>query len=261
MTESRSLQMNSTGSVAKKVQSPIPTMTAYFANAEEKRQFLLDIFNRGAPDYDRMERLLGLGSGSWYRRQALQRAGLASKMSAVDVAVGTGLVAREAARIVGDAALVVGIDPSPGMLDNAKVPAGVRLMQGKAESIPLPDQSFDFLSMGYALRHISDLSVAFHEFHRVLKPGARICILEITSPKGRFAKLLLKWYMRGIVPFLGKMFARSAETERLWQYYWDTIDACVPPETVITTLQVAGFENVRRVVKQGIFSEYQAVRS
>jgi demethylmenaquinone methyltransferase/2-methoxy-6-polyprenyl-1,4-benzoquinol methylase len=245
---------------SKVVESPIPAMPAYFSNDEEKRKFLTGIFDRTAPDYDRMERLLGLGSGSWYRREALRRAGLGPGMSLVDVAVGTGLVAREAARIIGDPALIVGVDPSPGMLESAKVPAGVRLMRGKAEEIPLPDRSFDFLSMGYALRHISDLSAAFREFHRVLKPGGRVCILEITSPKGRFAKFMLKVYMRGIVPTLGRIFARSNATAELWRYYWDTIEACVPAEDVIATLRSSGFDDVRAVVSYGIFSEYQAIK-
>jgi demethylmenaquinone methyltransferase/2-methoxy-6-polyprenyl-1,4-benzoquinol methylase len=241
------------------VESPIPTMIAYYNNAEEKSQFLRDIFDRTAPDYDRMERLLGMGCGSWYRGQALRRAGLAPHMCVLDVAVGTGLIAREAAAIVQDPRLVVGIDPSPGMLMSAKVPDGVRLIEGKAEAIPFPSQSFDFLSMGYALRHITDLSTAFREFHRVLKPGARICILEITPPKNRIAKALLKTYMRTLVPSFGRLFTHSGDTAKLWRYYWDTIEACVPAENVIETLQACGFEKICRVVGQGIFSEYQAI--
>jgi demethylmenaquinone methyltransferase/2-methoxy-6-polyprenyl-1,4-benzoquinol methylase len=246
---------------SKAVESPIPVMPGYFSNDEEKRRFLTGIFDRTAPDYDRMERLLGLGSGSWYRRQALVRAGLVQGMSVVDVAVGTGLVAREAARIAGDPTLVVGVDPSPGMLESAKVPPGVRLMRGKAEEIPLLDASFDFLSMGYALRHISDLSIAFREFHRVLRPGGRVCILEITAPRSRLSRFLLKAYMRGIVPTLGRLFARSNATAELWRYYWDTIEACVPVEAVIATLASCGFREARAVVSYGIFSEYQAIKA
>jgi demethylmenaquinone methyltransferase/2-methoxy-6-polyprenyl-1,4-benzoquinol methylase len=242
------------------VQSPIPVLPAYFKDETEKTRFLAGMFDSAAPDYDRMETILGFGSGSWYRRQALKRAGLAAGMSVVDVAVGTGLVAREAVPIVGDPKLVVGVDPSAGMLSNAKVPAGVRLLDGRAESIPFPDRSFDFLSMGYALRHVSDLSAAFREFHRVLRPGARLCILEITAPRTRIAKALLKAYMRTVVVSVGLLFNRSGDTARLWRYYWDSIEACVPAESVVATLQHCGFEQVRRQVQHGIFSEFQAVR-
>jgi demethylmenaquinone methyltransferase/2-methoxy-6-polyprenyl-1,4-benzoquinol methylase len=242
------------------VESPIPTLPDYFRNDEEKNRFLAGMFDSAAPDYDRMERILGLGSGSWYRRDALRRAGLARGMRIVDVAVGTGLVAREAVQLVGDATLVVGVDPSPGMRANAKLPPDVQLLEGRAEQIPFPDQSFDFLSMGYALRHVSSLAVAFREFHRVLKPGARLCILEITAPRNRIARGLLKAYMRTIVVSVGLLFNRSGNTARLWRYYWDSIEACVPAAGVIATLQHCGFDEVRRQSRLGIFSEYQAVR-
>ena len=242
------------------VNSPIPLMPAYFGNAAEKSRFIENIFDDTAADYDRMERILGLGNGSRYRGQALERAGLTAGMSVIDVAVGTGLVAREAVRIAGDPRLVVGVDPSAGMLQNAKVPPGVRLLEGRAEAIPLPAAQFDFLSMGYALRHISDLTLAFNEFHRVVKPGARICILEITPPHSRLGQAVLKAYMHVLVPAVGKLFATSADTAKLWRYYWETIEACAPPENVIATLHACGFEKVRRQVSHAIFSEYQAVR-
>jgi demethylmenaquinone methyltransferase/2-methoxy-6-polyprenyl-1,4-benzoquinol methylase len=181
-------------------------------------------------------------------------------MRAVDVGVGTGLVARQAAAIVGDPTMITGVDPSPGMLQNAKVPEGVKLVSGSAENIPFPDNSFDFLSMGYALRHISDLSVAFAEFHRVLKPGGRLCVLEITCPEKPLQKMLLKIYLRNIVPTLARLAARSSDTSLLWRYYWDTIEACAKPASVMSTLEAAGFEKVDRHVELGIFSEYRAYK-
>jgi demethylmenaquinone methyltransferase / 2-methoxy-6-polyprenyl-1,4-benzoquinol methylase len=241
--------------------SPIPALTTYYSNAEEKDRFLVQIFDRAGPDYDRMERFFGLGRGSWYRGQALRRAGLMPQKSVIDVAVGTGLVAREAARIVGDPALVVGLDPSPGMLHSAKVPPSVHLVQGRAEAMPFPNGSFDFLSMGYALRHLTNLAAAFREFYRVLKPGGRLCLLELSLPQGRLAKALLKTYMRGVVPSVGRLFDRAGATATLWKYYWDTIETCVSAESVLATLQACGFENVLRGVQQYIFSEYQACKA
>ncbi|OZA14483.1 MAG: dimethylmenaquinone methyltransferase, partial [Hydrogenophilales bacterium 17-62-8] len=139
------------------VHAPHPPLTGYYASEQARRGFVGSLFDSTAADYDRIDRLLALGSGPWYRGQALRRAGLKPGMRVVDIGVGTGLVAREAVKLVGDPALVAGVDPSVGMMACANLP-GVRLIEGRAEAIPFPDASFDFLSMGYALRHIGDLS-------------------------------------------------------------------------------------------------------
>jgi demethylmenaquinone methyltransferase / 2-methoxy-6-polyprenyl-1,4-benzoquinol methylase len=243
--------------------APHQPITAYYATEADRAGFVREMFDTTAEDYDRMETILGLGTGPWYRGQALERAGLKPGMRVVDVGTGTGLVARGAARITGDASLVVGVDPSPGMLASARLPEGVKLVEGRAEAIPYPGASFDFLSMGYALRHISDLSVAFREFHRVMKPGAKLCLLEITCPEKAWSRFLLKIYMKGLVPLLAFVFARKKNTRLLWRYYWDTIEACVPPEQVVATLEAAGFVNARRHIDakgMSIFAEYQATK-
>ncbi len=255
--------MNNQTKPAPTAQAPHVPLTEYYADEQAREGFVREMFDSTAGDYDRMENILGLGTGMRYRGQAMERAGLKTGMRVVDVGIGTGLVAREAVRITGDARLVTGVDPSLGMMANAKVPPGVTLVEGTAESIPFPDKHFDFLSMGYALRHISDLSVAFHEFHRVMKPGGKLCILEITYPESRWGQFLLKIYMKGLVPTLALIFGRSKNTRRLWRYYWDTIEACVPPEQVLATLRAAGFTNVRRHIEvkgMSILAEYQATK-
>lgn len=243
---------------------PHAPLTDYYASEQDRAGFVREMFDSTAEDYDRMELILGFGTGPWYRGQALARAGLKAGMRIVDVGTGTGLVARAAVQITGDAALVIGVDPSPGMMANAKLPEGVSLVEGRAEAIPYPDASFDFLSMGYALRHISDLSVAFAEFHRVMKPGAKLCLLEITKPESALGSFLLKIYMKGIVPLLAFVVGRQKKgTSRLWRYYWDTIAACVPPAQVVATLEAAGFVNVRRHIDTKglpILAEYQATK-
>jgi demethylmenaquinone methyltransferase/2-methoxy-6-polyprenyl-1,4-benzoquinol methylase len=179
-------------------------------------------------------------------------------MRVLDIGTGTGLVAREAAAIAGDPALVTGVDPSAGMMANARVPEGLRLLAGSAEAIPAADNAADFLSMGYALRHISDLAPAFAEFHRVLRPGGRLCLLEITMPDTAFKRSLLKIYLRGVVPGVAAVVARHRDMPRLMRYYWDTIAACVPPAGILQALTAAGFVDVDRYVELGIFSEYRA---
>jgi demethylmenaquinone methyltransferase/2-methoxy-6-polyprenyl-1,4-benzoquinol methylase len=242
------------------VTAPHVPLRSYYSTEAERSQWVGQIFDRTAGEYDRIERMLGLGSGSWYRHRALQRAGLVRGMSVVDVGTGTGLVAREAAAIVGDPALVLGVDPSPGMMANAKVPAGVRLLAGRAEAIPVADSSADFISMGYALRHVSDLAAAFTEYFRVLRPGGRVCLLEITSPEGTMSRALLKTYLRGVVPAAAVVICRRRDVGELMRYYWDTIEQCVRPATIMDALAAEGFTAIDRRVELGIFSEYRATK-
>ena len=242
------------------VHAPHEPLAAYYRTEAERAGFLREIFDGTAADSDRVERYLALGSGPWYRRQALLRAGLARGMRVVDVGFGTGLVAQQAIRIVGDAALLTGVDPSPSMMGASPLAARVKLVEGRAEAIPLPDASADFISMGYALRHIGDLAAACAEFRRVLRPGGRLCLLEITKPRGPVGTALLKAYMRGWVPLVARLSGSQAHTPRIWRYYWDSIEACAPPERILDTLRAAGLAGVRRHVELGVFSEYQAQR-
>ena len=238
---------------------PHAPLTEYYQDEAERQQYLRRIFDETAPDYDRIERVLAFGSGPWYRRRALQRAGLAAGAQVLDVGIGTGLVAREALHIIGPQGRLTGVDPSVGMMNQVHLP-GVELVRGKAEALPRPDASADFLSMGYALRHIGDVAAAFGEFHRVLRPGGRLVVLEITKPEGAIGTAVLKGYMRAVVPLIARVVARQRHTSELWRYYWDTIEACIPPATVMAALRAAGFTDVQRTTELGIFSEYTATK-
>ena len=243
------------------VHAPHVPLTEYYQTEQERQAYLRQIFDNTAADYDRIESLLALGTGSRYRREALMRAGLKAGMKVLDVGVGTGLLAAQACRLVGNPALVTGVDPSPGMMAASKLPKSMVLLEGRAETLPFPDNHFDFLSMGYALRHISDLGVAFAEFERVLKPGGRLCLLEITQAQSRFGRWLLKSYMRGVIPLLSRFVSKQKDTTTIWRYFWDSIEACVPPEQVLATLNAAGLTQVKRHLEIGVFSEYQAVKA
>lgn len=238
---------------------PHAPLTDYYGDEAGRQQYIGRIFDDTAPDYDRIERVLALGSGPWYRRRALQRAGLGAGVQVLDVGIGTGLVAREALKLIGRQGRLVGVDPSVGMMSQVALP-GVELVRGKAEDLPRPDASCDFLSMGYALRHIGDVAAAFAEFHRVLRPGGRLLVLEITKPAGAVGTAVLKGYMRAVVPLIAQVVARRRNTAELWRYYWDTIEACIPPEAVMAALRQAGFSDVQRYVELGIFSEYTAIK-
>jgi demethylmenaquinone methyltransferase/2-methoxy-6-polyprenyl-1,4-benzoquinol methylase len=240
------------------MQAPHPPLREYYTLEAERRGWVRQIFDRTAGDYDRIERVMALGSGSWYRRKALRRAGLQGGMRVLDIGVGTGLTAKQAALLVGISGQVTGVDPSAGMIKSAKVPIDVVLVIGSAEAIPVAAETADFLCMGYALRHIADMSAALREFMRVLKPGGRICLLEITRPEALVPRAVLKAYMRGVVPFLAGILGENSDSPKLMRYYWDTIDACVAPGEILEAIRDAGFVDDYRNVEMGIFSEYCA---
>jgi demethylmenaquinone methyltransferase / 2-methoxy-6-polyprenyl-1,4-benzoquinol methylase len=235
---------------------PHPPLTDYYPREADRAGWVRRMFDRTAADYDRIERAMAFGSGSWYRHCALVRAGLGAGMRVLDIGTGTGLTAREAAELGGPTGRVIGVDPSAGMMERATVGPGVQFLRGSAEAIPSPPDAADFVSMGYALRHIEDFGAAFREFLRVLVPGGRVCILEITPPRSRMARAALKTYMRSVVPWMAKRLSCHRDTPELMRYYWDTIEACAAPRSILDGMQEAGFVDVYRHVELGIFSEY-----
>jgi demethylmenaquinone methyltransferase / 2-methoxy-6-polyprenyl-1,4-benzoquinol methylase len=240
------------------VLAPHPHLQTYYDQEGQRRAWVRQIFDSTAPDYDRLESIVGLGAGRWYRRRALQAAGLRPGMRVLDVGTGTGLLARIAAELVGEPADVTGVDPSPGMLEHAKVPAGVRLLAGSAENVPAEGASVDFLCMGYALRHSHDVAAAFLEFYRVLAPGGRLCILEFSLPQGWLRRAVFRAWLCRIVPRIASFVASSSEAPLLMRYHWDTIAACVPPTTILAALRAAGFVDAERHVELGVLSAYYA---
>lgn len=236
--------------------SPITALPRYWADESGRRRFVDGLFDRSAHDYDRFERILALGTGSRYRREALRRAGLRPGMRVLDIATGTGLVAREALALAGDEGTVIGLDPSAGMLGEASRALGIPLVRAFGERIPCRDASFDFVSMGFALRHVADLGTLFREMRRVLRPGGTACILEITRPASPFAAAATRVFMTRVAPAFAGNAARRAQSRTLMAFYWDTIEACVRPEAVLAALAGAGFDSPRRGVCLGLFSEY-----
>jgi len=238
--------------------TPVPLQSKYWSRAEDRQSVVNDMFDRSARHYDGVSDMMSFGTGRSYRRAALVRAGLRPGMTILDVGTGTGLVAREAAAIVGQTR-VIGVDPSLQMMAVGKELTGMRLVGGIGESLPFADGQFDFITMGYALRHVSDLNRLFAEYARVLKPGGRVLLLEITKPRSAIGAAFARAYFGSVVPFLARVTTRSPDASRLMRFYWDTIADCVAPTVILGALERAGF-GAHRTVSLGIFSEYVATR-
>ncbi|KXB29618.1 dimethylmenaquinone methyltransferase [Dechloromonas denitrificans] len=233
-----------------------PRLQAYFDGEDERRAATRAMFDQAAGGYDQAERITALGSGAWYRRDVLRRNGLSKGMTLLDVAAGTGLVAAEGQRLIGPEGRLLALDPSPGMLAELRKKLDVETIEAYAESIPLPDNHVDFVSMGYALRHVGDLDLAFGEYHRVLRPGGRACIMEISRPQSRLGRLGLRAYIGGVVPFLARLTRSQADVKLLWEYYGDTIELAIEPERILDAMRRAGFVDVECSVTFGVFREY-----
>jgi demethylmenaquinone methyltransferase/2-methoxy-6-polyprenyl-1,4-benzoquinol methylase len=237
---------------------PHPVLTRYYASHETHGDFVRGLFNRTAADYDLVTRILSLGSGGRYRREALLRAGLSQGARVLDLAVGTGQVAREAIRICGHRSHVIGIDRSENMLAIARRALGITVIQGRAEALPVADASADFVSMGYALRHVSSLQVAFREFHRALRPGGKLLILEFGHPESAAGRALAEFYLGRVAPLLCRAIGRSIRASELMRYCWDTVEAGVEPSVILGELAGSGFEATACTATLGVLRAYTA---
>ncbi len=232
----------------------------YYDGPEQKQRFLREIFDRTAPLYEAIARWGWLGSGDVYRRNALRRAGLQPHMRAIDVASGTGPTARALLRIVRRPEQVVCVEPSAGMIAESRKRVPCVHHQATAEALPVPDESFDFLTMGFALRHVDDLEATFREFRRVLRPGGKALILDVTVPQSAIGRALFTAYFKHALPKLTLALSRDREAYRLMTYYWETMEQMIGRDEVAGIMREVGFRSVEHRVLLGCFSEYEAVR-
>lgn len=239
---------------------PHRDLPEFYPDRANHTAYVSRLFDHTARYYDRISAALSFGTCRPYRRMALRRAGLAPGMRMLDVATGTGLAAQAALDLGIAPSNLVGIDPSRGMLVENQKRRAIPLVQGCGESLPFPDASFDFICMGYALRHVEDLGVLFREFNRVLKPGGRVLILEITRPESRLVLALARFYLGRLLPTLTRWVTGDAEAGRLIQFYWATIAECVPPATIVAVLSASGLTNVERRRTGSLLSDYLGIK-
>jgi demethylmenaquinone methyltransferase/2-methoxy-6-polyprenyl-1,4-benzoquinol methylase len=158
------------------------------------------------PTYDRYAALLSFGQDPRWRRFLVSRVDVGPRETVLDVATGTGAVARELVAQKG--CTVVGLDQSPEMLAEARrrAPAGVTLMEGRAEKLPFPDATFDALTFTYLLRYVDDPGETLRELVRVVRPGGTVAGLEFAMPRGVW-RPLWELYVRVGLPAAGRLLA------------------------------------------------------
>jgi demethylmenaquinone methyltransferase/2-methoxy-6-polyprenyl-1,4-benzoquinol methylase len=206
----------------------------------EKRALVEAMFDRIAPRYDLMNRLMTFGIDRRWRRRTIAALGLRAGDRVLDLACGSGDLAAAALRA---GARVVGLDFSTGMLRAARARGlGYPLVRGDALALPLPDTSIDAVVSGFALRNFVDLAGAFAESARVLRPHGRIALLEVDRPASALLRLGHAVYFRRVVPLLGALLA-----DRDAYAYLPESTAYLPDEAaLLAMLRAAGFESVQK---------------
>jgi demethylmenaquinone methyltransferase/2-methoxy-6-polyprenyl-1,4-benzoquinol methylase len=158
------------------------------------------------PTSDRYAALLSFGQDPRWRRFLVTRMEAGPGDTVLDVATGTGAVARELIRQKGCG--VVGVDASPEMLVEARRRVGpdVRLVEASAERLPFPDESFDGLTFTYLLRYVDDPAATLRELARIVRPGGTVASLEFALPRGVW-RLLWELYVRTLLPAAGRVIS------------------------------------------------------
>jgi demethylmenaquinone methyltransferase/2-methoxy-6-polyprenyl-1,4-benzoquinol methylase len=221
------------------------------------------MFDRVAGKYDLLNSVMTAGLHHRWRERAADRAGLGPGDAALDVCCGTGDLALELAGRVGPQGRVVGCDFSEPMLDLAREKTaergveGVRFEWADALELPYDGERFDAVTVGFGARNLADLDRGLREMSRVLRPGGRAVILEITQPaRPPLSHFFSLWFDR-IVPLLG---AFSSDPEA-YSYLPESVRSFPSPRGLAEKMDAAGFDEVRyTVLAGGIIAIHSGVR-
>jgi demethylmenaquinone methyltransferase / 2-methoxy-6-polyprenyl-1,4-benzoquinol methylase len=203
------------------------------------------MFDRIAGPYDLMNSVMTAGLHHRWRERAADLARVGPGSRALDVATGTGDLAIELASRGAD---VIGSDFSEGMLDVARRKApSLAWEQGNALALPYPDASFDAATVGFGARNFSDLPQGLREMARVVRPGGRVVVLEITTPqKPPLSTFFSLWFDR-IVPLIGKV----AGDPDAYDYLPNSVKRFPEPAGLAAALERAGLEQIRWILTAG----------
>ncbi len=232
----------------------------------EKTGLVGQVFDSVAGRYDVMNDLMSLGIHRAWKRQFVSSAGFRPGNRVLDLAGGTGDIARLAAPRVLPGGSVVVADINRAMLDNGRRRMddegriqGLSWLQVNAEALPFADRSFDGVTIAFGLRNVTHRDRALAEMYRVLKPGGRVHILEFSRVRlAALAPVYDAWSFHAL-PRLGQLVAGDGES---YQYLAESIRRFPDQETLAGLLEDAGFERVRWTnLSGGICAIHRGLRS
>jgi demethylmenaquinone methyltransferase/2-methoxy-6-polyprenyl-1,4-benzoquinol methylase len=216
---------------------------------EDKARRVRGVFDSVAPKYDLMNDLMSGGMHRLWKQFTLSQTNLRPGQRALDVAGGTGDLARGMAAQVGEQGLVVLSDINGAMLAHGRnrlidagLLRGVSYVQANAERLPFPDASFDCVTIGFGLRNVTDKAAALASMRRVLRPGGQLLVLEFSQPVAPGLKPLYDAYSFRVLPVLGKVVAQDEDSYR---YLAESIRKHPDQETLLGMMRDAGLEDCR----------------
>ena len=227
--------------------TPTSTPTQEPAAMQNKDSSVQATFNSVARRYDLINRLMTLNSHQIWCREVAAKATSFPGSSYLDLATGTGVIAREI-RTQYPAAKIVGADFSESMLELARGindGDGIDWQFADAHELPFADESFDAVTHGYLLRNVSDLDQVLAEQFRVLKPGGMVSALESSPPAGPLAPVI-RLGMRIVIPTLGQFVGKDRAA---YEYLVDSTLGFLSPEALRERFIKAGFEDVQAKAK------------
>lgn len=216
-------------------------------NKAEKQARVADVFTSVAKKYDIMNDLMSFGIHRLWKRYAISLSGVRSGQHVLDIAGGTGDLAKVFSREVGRNGHVVLSDINAAMLEVGRerlINAGcnnVDFVLANAETLaPFDDESFDLVTISFGLRNVTDKDAALKAMYRVLKPGGRLLILEFSKPVFEPLSKAYDLYSFTALPMMGKIIANDSES---YQYLAESIRMHPDQQTLKQMMQQAGFEN------------------
>ena len=213
---------------------------------QDKSRRVSSVFTSVAENYDLMNDLMSFGVHRLWKRFAVELAGVREGQRVLDLAAGTGDLARQFVRRVGDTGSVTLADLNADMLEvgrrrliDSGVLKAVAYVQTDAESLPFSDDRFDLVSMAFGLRNVTDKGRALAAMLRVLRPGGQVLILEFSTLRVPVLDPLYRAYILNLLPRLGRIVAGDSDSYR---YLAESIRLHPSQEQLLEIMKTAGFE-------------------